>query len=69
MFLEKFKQFYILLQSAISVFSALLAVEPENMDCLGNLGIAYLQRYVDFWSLLSFWLLFNLSGYKYEAVI
>ncbi|KAI5665016.1 hypothetical protein M9H77_24339 [Catharanthus roseus] len=31
------------LQSAISVFSALLAVEPENMDCLGNLGIAYLQ--------------------------
>ncbi|XP_027126493.1 uncharacterized protein [Coffea arabica] len=29
------------LQSAISVFSTLLAVEPNNLDCLGNLGIAY----------------------------
>ncbi|CAI8597571.1 unnamed protein product [Vicia faba] len=30
-------------QSAISVLSSLLAVAPENYDCLGNLGIAYLQ--------------------------
>nr|XP_027123893.1 UDP-N-acetylglucosamine--peptide N-acetylglucosaminyltransferase 110 kDa subunit-like [Coffea arabica] len=30
-------------QSAISVFSTLLAVEPNNLDCLGNLGIAYFQ--------------------------
>ncbi|CAI9112948.1 OLC1v1013461C1 [Oldenlandia corymbosa var. corymbosa] len=31
------------LQSAISVFLALLAIEPNNLDCLGNLGIAYFQ--------------------------
>lgn len=31
------------LQSAISVFSSLLVVAPDNLDCLGNLGIAYLQ--------------------------
>ncbi|KEH34993.1 O-linked N-acetylglucosamine transferase [Medicago truncatula] len=30
-------------QSAISVLSSLLAISPENYDCLGNLGIAYLQ--------------------------
>ncbi|XP_030458213.2 probable UDP-N-acetylglucosamine--peptide N-acetylglucosaminyltransferase SEC [Syzygium oleosum] len=30
-------------QSAISVLSYLLAVAPNNYDCLGNLGIAYLQ--------------------------
>ncbi|CAL0305146.1 unnamed protein product [Lupinus luteus] len=30
-------------QSAISVLSSLLAITPENYDCLGNLGIAYLQ--------------------------
>ncbi|PNY03939.1 putative UDP-N-acetylglucosamine-peptide N-acetylglucosaminyltransferase SPINDLY-like protein [Trifolium pratense] len=30
-------------QSAISVLSSLLAIAPENYDCLGNLGIAYLQ--------------------------
>ncbi|PKI66627.1 probable UDP-N-acetylglucosamine--peptide N-acetylglucosaminyltransferase SPINDLY isoform X2 [Punica granatum] len=32
------------LQSAISVLSSLLAVIPDNYDCLGNLGIAHLQR-------------------------
>ncbi|BFG32397.1 hypothetical protein CerSpe_186710 [Prunus speciosa] len=32
------------LQSAISVLSSLLAVAPDNYDCLGNLGIAYLQN-------------------------
>lgn len=31
------------LQSAITVLSSLLAVAPDNYDCLGNLGIAYLQ--------------------------
>ncbi|KAL5544015.1 hypothetical protein UlMin_007799 [Ulmus minor] len=31
------------LQSAISVLSSLLAVIPDNYDCLGNLGTAYLQ--------------------------
>ncbi|WCJ36188.1 tetratricopeptide repeat (TPR)-containing protein [Euphorbia peplus] len=31
------------LQSAITVWSSLLAVDPNNYDCLGNLGIAYLQ--------------------------
>lgn len=31
------------MQSAISVLSSLLAIAPENYDCLGNLGIAYLQ--------------------------
>ncbi|KAK6920591.1 hypothetical protein RJ641_014269 [Dillenia turbinata] len=31
------------LQSAISVLSSLLAVAPDNLDCLANLGIAYLQ--------------------------
>lgn len=31
------------LQNAISVFSSLLGVAPDNLDCLGNLGIAYLQ--------------------------
>ncbi|PON45656.1 N-terminal acetyltransferase A, auxiliary subunit [Parasponia andersonii] len=31
------------LQSAISVLSSLLAISPDNYDCLGNLGIAYLQ--------------------------
>ncbi|XP_061360878.1 probable UDP-N-acetylglucosamine--peptide N-acetylglucosaminyltransferase SPINDLY [Gastrolobium bilobum] len=30
-------------QSAISVLSSLLVIAPENYDCLGNLGIAYLQ--------------------------
>ncbi|OAY47888.1 probable UDP-N-acetylglucosamine--peptide N-acetylglucosaminyltransferase SPINDLY [Manihot esculenta] len=30
-------------QSAISVLSSLLAIDPYNYDCLGNLGIAYLQ--------------------------
>ncbi|KAI4336262.1 hypothetical protein L6164_014808 [Bauhinia variegata] len=32
------------LQSAISVLSSLLTISPDNYDCLGNLGIAYLQR-------------------------
>ncbi|RAL41689.1 hypothetical protein DM860_008871 [Cuscuta australis] len=31
------------LQSAISVLSALLAIAPHNLDCLGNLGLTYLQ--------------------------
>ncbi|KAG8378679.1 hypothetical protein BUALT_Bualt07G0010400 [Buddleja alternifolia] len=31
------------LQSAISVFSTLLEIVPDNLDGLGNLGIAYLQ--------------------------
>ncbi|MCD9558984.1 hypothetical protein HAX54_016693 [Datura stramonium] len=31
------------LQSAISVFSTLLDISPDNLDCLGNLGIACLQ--------------------------
>ncbi|EEF51873.1 probable UDP-N-acetylglucosamine--peptide N-acetylglucosaminyltransferase SPINDLY [Ricinus communis] len=31
------------LQSAISVWSSLLAMDTSNYDCLGNLGIAYLQ--------------------------
>ncbi|CAA2939586.1 probable UDP-N-acetylglucosamine--peptide N-acetylglucosaminyltransferase SPINDLY isoform X1 [Olea europaea subsp. europaea] len=31
------------LQGAISVFSSLLDIIPDNLDCLGNLGIAYLQ--------------------------
>ncbi|CAA0820941.1 tetratricopeptide repeat (TPR)-containing protein [Striga hermonthica] len=30
-------------QSAISVFSSLLEIAPDNLDGLGNLGIAYLQ--------------------------
>ena len=29
-------------KSAISVLSSLLAIVPNNFDCLGNLGIAYL---------------------------
>ncbi|GAB2289429.1 hypothetical protein Dimus_023738 [Dionaea muscipula] len=32
-----------LLQSAISVFSSLLAMAPDHLDCLGNLGLAHLQ--------------------------
>ncbi|XVE56664.1 hypothetical protein DITRI_Ditri04bG0029000 [Diplodiscus trichospermus] len=31
------------LKSAITVLSSLLALAPDNYDCLGNLGIAYLQ--------------------------
>ncbi|CAL1405287.1 unnamed protein product [Linum trigynum] len=31
------------LQNAVSVFSALLAADPNNIDCLANLGIACLQ--------------------------
>ncbi|XP_060170813.1 probable UDP-N-acetylglucosamine--peptide N-acetylglucosaminyltransferase SPINDLY isoform X2 [Lycium barbarum] len=31
------------LQSAISVFSTLLDISPDNLDCLGNLGMACLQ--------------------------
>ncbi|KAL8123378.1 uncharacterized protein LOC141717625 isoform X2 [Apium graveolens] len=31
------------LKNAISVFSSLLDVAPDNLDCLGNLGIAHLQ--------------------------
>ncbi|XP_048330512.2 uncharacterized protein LOC107418253 isoform X2 [Ziziphus jujuba] len=31
------------LQSAITVLSSLFAVAPDNYDCLGNLGTAYLQ--------------------------
>ncbi|XP_057460173.1 probable UDP-N-acetylglucosamine--peptide N-acetylglucosaminyltransferase SPINDLY isoform X2 [Actinidia eriantha] len=31
------------LQNAISVLSSLLTIVPDNLDCLGNLGIAYLQ--------------------------
>ncbi|XP_021908957.1 uncharacterized protein LOC110823008 isoform X2 [Carica papaya] len=31
------------LQSAISVLSSLLTIVPDNYDCLGNLGMAYLQ--------------------------
>lgn len=31
------------LQSAISVLSAVQTILPDNMDCLANLGIAYLQ--------------------------
>ncbi|KAL6583701.1 hypothetical protein OROMI_002990 [Orobanche minor] len=31
------------LQSAVSVFSSLLEIAPDNLDALGNLGIAYLQ--------------------------
>ncbi|KAJ6808620.1 putative UDP-N-acetylglucosamine--peptide N-acetylglucosaminyltransferase SPINDLY isoform X1 [Iris pallida] len=31
------------LQSAISVLSSLLAITPDYLDCLANLGIAYLQ--------------------------
>ncbi|KAK8604626.1 hypothetical protein V6N13_099558 [Hibiscus sabdariffa] len=31
------------LQSAITVLSSLLALAPDNYDCVGNLGIAYLQ--------------------------
>uniref|UniRef100_A0A2P2LAP5 Uncharacterized protein MANES_06G113700 n=1 Tax=Rhizophora mucronata TaxID=61149 RepID=A0A2P2LAP5_RHIMU len=31
------------LQSAISVLSSLLAIDPNNYDCVGNLGIAHLQ--------------------------
>ncbi|XP_022137325.1 uncharacterized protein LOC111008816 isoform X2 [Momordica charantia] len=30
-------------KSAISVLSSLLAIVPDHYDCLGNLGIAYLQ--------------------------
>ncbi|XP_057970397.1 probable UDP-N-acetylglucosamine--peptide N-acetylglucosaminyltransferase SPINDLY isoform X2 [Malania oleifera] len=30
-------------QSATSVLSSLLVLAPNNLDCLGNLGIAYLQ--------------------------
>ncbi|XP_076901981.1 uncharacterized protein LOC143556578 isoform X2 [Bidens hawaiensis] len=32
------------LQNAISVLSSLLAVVPENLDCIGNLGMAHLQN-------------------------
>ncbi|KAL9275438.1 putative UDP-N-acetylglucosamine--peptide N-acetylglucosaminyltransferase SPINDLY, partial [Drosera capensis] len=35
------------LQSAISVFSSLLTMAPDNLDCLGNLGLAQLQS--GFW--------------------
>ncbi|XP_052182443.1 uncharacterized protein LOC127795053 isoform X2 [Diospyros lotus] len=31
------------LQNAVSVLSSLLSIVPDNLDCLGNLGIAYLQ--------------------------
>ncbi|GAB2240865.1 hypothetical protein Droror1_Dr00021383 [Drosera rotundifolia] len=31
------------LQSSISVFSCLLKMAPDNLDCLGNLGLAQLQ--------------------------
>ncbi|CAA3007473.1 probable UDP-N-acetylglucosamine--peptide N-acetylglucosaminyltransferase SPINDLY isoform X2 [Olea europaea subsp. europaea] len=31
------------LQRAISVFSSLLDIVPDNLDCLGNLGVTYLQ--------------------------
>ncbi|XAR50279.1 Protein O-GlcNAc transferase [Bertholletia excelsa] len=31
------------LQTAISVLSSLLAIVPDNLDCLVNLGVAYLQ--------------------------
>ncbi|XP_022885352.1 uncharacterized protein LOC111401720 isoform X2 [Olea europaea var. sylvestris] len=31
------------LQGAISVFSSLLDIVPNNLDCLGNLGVTYLQ--------------------------
>lgn len=31
------------LQNAISVLSSLLTIAPDNLDCLGNLGIAYLR--------------------------
>ncbi|KAJ6748480.1 TETRATRICOPEPTIDE REPEAT (TPR)-CONTAINING PROTEIN-RELATED [Salix purpurea] len=31
-------------QSAVSVLSALMAVDPNNYDCLANLGIAFLQN-------------------------
>ncbi|KAK1357901.1 putative UDP-N-acetylglucosamine--peptide N-acetylglucosaminyltransferase SPINDLY [Heracleum sosnowskyi] len=31
------------LKNATSVFSSLLDVAPDNLDCLGNLGIAHLQ--------------------------
>nr|KJB51157.1 hypothetical protein B456_008G204100 [Gossypium raimondii] len=31
------------LQTAITVLSSLLALAPDDYDCLGNLGIAYLQ--------------------------
>lgn len=34
------------MQSAISVLSSLLALAPNNYDCLANLGVAYLQVYV-----------------------
>ncbi|KAK2987711.1 hypothetical protein RJ640_030298 [Escallonia rubra] len=30
-------------QSAVSILSRLLVFTPDNLDCLGNLGIAYLQ--------------------------
>ncbi|KAG5046174.1 hypothetical protein JHK82_015558 [Glycine max] len=30
-------------KSAVSVLSSLLSIAPENYDCLGNLGIAYLK--------------------------
>ncbi|KAI3454360.1 hypothetical protein Pfo_011023 [Paulownia fortunei] len=33
------------LQSAISIFSSLLEIAPDNLDGLGNLGIAYLQGF------------------------
>ncbi|CAI9280481.1 unnamed protein product [Lactuca saligna] len=32
------------LQNAISVLSSLLVVAPENLDCIGNLGMAHLQN-------------------------
>lgn len=31
------------LQNAISLLSSLLTIVPDNVDCLGNLGIAYLK--------------------------
>lgn len=31
------------LQSAITILSSLLVLAPDNHDCLGNLGVAYLQ--------------------------
>ncbi|KAF5730914.1 Tetratricopeptide repeat (TPR)-containing protein [Tripterygium wilfordii] len=30
-------------ESAVSVLSTLLTIDPNNFDCIGNLGIAYLQ--------------------------
>lgn len=40
------------LQSAISVLSSLLAIVPDYLDSLANLGIAYLQRCDNFVNIL-----------------